>query len=65
MKKAMIKIIDYLIANGACDCCARCIHFKPIKEPGNFDPCLEVAKYGDVACRDGMIKFFRENTKER
>ena len=65
MKKAMIKVIDYLIANGACDCCACCSNCPPLNKDGDVEPCLEIEKYGDVACRDGMIKFFRENTKER
>lgn len=63
MKKAMINVIDYLISNGACDCCARCVHCTTIDEYEDFPPCLEREKFGDVACRDGMIKYFREKNK--
>jgi len=59
----MIELIDYLIENGACDCCARCIHNKSISDSGNVEPCAEFGKDGNVACRNGMIEFFKQKNK--
>ncbi len=56
-----IKAIDYLIENGGCDCCAKCIYCQPIKENEDIEPCKEFEKTGNIACRNGMIEYFKNN----
>ena len=59
--KSEIKVIDYLIENGGCDTCGKCAYAKPLDENGDIKPCLEFDKDGSVACRNGMIEYFRNN----
>lgn len=53
-----IKVIDYLIENGGCDLCGKCIYSKPILPNKDVAPCNEFKKHGNTACRNGMIAFF-------
>ena len=66
MKRAIAleKIVDFLIINGAADTCAKCIYAKDAyKKNGDVDEdfCKRYQKDGNVACKNGMIKFY---TKE-
>lgn len=56
-----IKVIDYLIEYGACDTCAKCIYYAPILPNGDVEPCEEFEKHGNLACRNGMIEYFKNN----
>ena len=56
-----IKVIDYLIENGACDTCSKCIYYTPILPNGDVEPCEEFEKDGNIACRNGMIEYFKNN----
>ena len=56
-----IKVIDYLIENGACDTCSKCIYCTPILPNGDVEPCEEFEKHGNTACRTGMIEYFKNN----
>lgn len=56
-----IKVIDYLIENGAYDTCSKCIYCTPIAPNGDVEPCEEFEKHGNTACRTGMIEYFKNN----
>ena len=56
-----IKIIDFLIATGGCDTCLKCMFAKPINENDDVEPCKEFEKDGNIACRNGMIEYFKNN----
>ena len=56
-----IKVIDYLIENGGCDCCAKCAYYKTAAENSDAEHCKEFEKGGNIACRKGMIEYFKNN----
>lgn len=56
-----IKVIDYLIENGGCDCCAKCAYYKTAAENSDAEPCKAFEKDGNIACRNGMIEYFKNN----
>ena len=56
-----IKVIDYLIENGGCDLCGKCVYYKPIEQDSDVEPCEEFEKDGNIACRKGMIEWFKNN----
>lgn len=57
--KSEIKLIDYLIVNSGCDLCGKCIYYTPPKKDEDFTACKQYEKSGDIACRNGMIEFFK------
>ena len=65
-KKALINLIDYLLVDGGADCCAKCA-YNCAGYSGNVpdDFCREFTKDGNVACRNGMIKFFHKKEKKK
>ena len=56
-----IKLIDYFIANSGCDLCGKCINYTPPKQDEDYTPCKEFEKDGNIACRNGMIEYFKNN----
>ncbi len=56
-----IKVIDYLIENGGCDLCGKCAYYIQAKKDEDFTPCKEFEKDGNIACRNGMIEYFKNN----
>lgn len=56
-----IKVIDYLIKNGGCDCCEKCEYYCKPNENEDFTPCQMFEQNGNVACRNGMIEYFKHN----
>ena len=62
--KSEIKVIDYLIENGGCDCCAKCAYYKTVAENNDAEPCKEFEKDGNIACRKGMITYFERKKVE-
>lgn len=61
----LIEVIDYLVENSACDLCGHCAFYKPIKNDEDYTPCGEREKHGNVACRNGMIEYFKAVQNER
>lgn len=60
-----IKVIDYLIENGGCDCCAKCVFIaQPLQKNSDVEPCKEFEKGGNIACRKGMITYFEREKAE-
>ena len=57
---AVVKVIDYLLEQGADDLCSKCAFHKV----ANFDT-LKCEKYegqNNVACRNGLIEYFKKNS---
>lgn len=56
----LIEVIDYLVENSACDLCGHCAYYKQPKNDEDYTPCNELEKHGNVACRNGMIEYFKK-----
>ena len=56
-----IKLIDYLIENCGCDLCGKCAYYTPPKQDEDFTPCQMFEQDGNIACRNGMIEYFKNN----
>lgn len=50
---AMDRLIDYLIAESACDKCGKCVYFKEPKPNEDYTSCEH-----ENECKEGMIKYF-------
>lgn len=57
-EECLIELIDYLLKDYGGDCCAKCVHCQQANENGEIPPCRPFDKDGNIACRDGMIKWF-------
>lgn len=58
------KVISYLIENSACDICGKCAYYKAANPNEEFTPCKDFEKEGNVACRNGMIKYFENESNK-
>lgn len=56
-----IKVIDYLIENGGCDLCGKCEYYVEPNKNEDFTPCQMFEQDGNIACRNGMIEWFKKN----
>lgn len=54
-----IKAIDHCIAKMD-DLCGKCIYAKPFENDW-IVACQPFEKQGNIACRNGIIKYFEEN----
>ena len=61
MNEVKDKLIDYLIEEANCDICAKCAYCQPLDESVDYEPCRAREQDGNVACRNGMIEYFKTN----
>lgn len=61
--ETLINLIDYLLKDYGGDCCAKCVHCQQADENGNIPNCKPIEQDGNVACRNGMIAWFKQSTK--
>lgn len=63
-EKALIGIIDYLIADCPCDICQKCVFLREYTQeemeclPDDVEPCAQKRLAGDFACKQGLIRYF-------
>jgi hypothetical protein len=56
------KVIDYLIEDGGCDTCSKCAYYQTVNDGEDIEACKEFKKDGNIACRNGMIEYFENET---
>lgn len=57
-----IKVIDYCIEKMD-DLCGKCVYAKKFLDADFYSACEHFDKEGNVACRNGIIKYFERGEK--
>lgn len=65
MTKAERKMVLYLIYDGGCDCCSKCIHLNKESCGKYVSPEDYSGECSDDYCIDGMVKYFEKQADKK